>query len=259
MNNTLLSFLTILFYGIAAIWQSLSFTRQTSSRLVWLRTFGFAAVFSHGILLYHWIDLGAGQNLSFCNLLSLVTWLVATLILLAAFTKPVANLTIFIFPLALASVVLTWVFPRFEIIQTAANPKQLIHILLSTLAFSLLCIAALQAILVALQERLLRSKQAGGIIRILPPLEVMETLLFQMIILGFVLLSVVLLSSLYSFYPMMTPSLWQKIALSSVAWFVFAILLMGRWYFGWRGQQAIRWTLCGVFFVMVTYFGSISF
>ncbi len=256
MDNTHLSFLAILFYGIAAISQSLSFARQTVPRLAWLWFFGFAAVLVHGILLYHWIDLGPGQNLSFYNLLSLVTWLVALLILLATFTKPVANLTIFILPLAIASIVLALVFPRFEIVDTAANPKQLFHILLSTLAFSLLCIAALQAILLAWQERLLRNKHARGIIRMLPPLEVMETLLFQMIILGFMFLSMVLLTSIWSFYPVLSANLWQKLILSMVAWLVFAILLVGRWYYGWRGQQAIRWTLCGVFFVMVTYFGS---
>ncbi len=136
------------------------------------------------------------------------------------------------------------------------NNTLLLHILLSTLAFSLLSIAGLQAILLALQDRWLRNKQAVGIIRILPPLEVMETLLFQIIVVGFAFLTLVLITSCWAFFPVFNANLWQKSILAFMAWVVFAILLIGRSYFGWRGQQAIRWTLSGVFFVMVTYFGS---
>lgn len=50
-----------------------------------------------------------------------------------------------------------------------------LHILSSIIAFSLLTIAALQAILLAIQEQRLR------LIRHLPPLQTMESLLFQMI------------------------------------------------------------------------------
>ena len=37
---------------------------------------------------------------------------------------------------------------------------------------------------------------------------------------------------------------------------VFAVLLWGRWRFGWRGRTAIRWTIGGFIFLMLAYFGS---
>ena len=37
---------------------------------------------------------------------------------------------------------------------------------------------------------------------------------------------------------------------------VFAVLLWGRWRFGWRGRTAIRWTVGGFVFLMLAYFGS---
>jgi ABC-type uncharacterized transport system permease subunit len=37
---------------------------------------------------------------------------------------------------------------------------------------------------------------------------------------------------------------------------VFAILLWGRWRFGWRGRTAIHWTTGGFVFLMLAYFGS---
>lgn len=130
------------------------------------------------------------------------------------------------------------------------------HILLSTLAFAVLCVAAVLAGLVASQEYLLRNKRATGTITWLPPLESMETLLFRTITLGFILLTVVLMTSVWFFHTTMFNLLWKKTFLSLFAWTVFAVLLIGRHSQGWRGRVAIRWTLGGVFLVMLAYFGS---
>ena len=37
---------------------------------------------------------------------------------------------------------------------------------------------------------------------------------------------------------------------------VFGILLWGRHFRGWRGSNAIRWTLAGFLLLMLAYFGS---
>jgi ABC-type uncharacterized transport system permease subunit len=37
---------------------------------------------------------------------------------------------------------------------------------------------------------------------------------------------------------------------------VFAILLFGRWRFGWRGRRATGWTLSGFTLLALAYFGS---
>lgn len=257
MMNTLLALSTILIYGLSTAWQGLYITRNSMVPLPSQGVFylGIVAVILHSILLHHWIDTGVGQNLTFFNLFSLVAWLVALLIVLAMIRKPVANLTLFIFPIAAISIILVGLFPAFEIVNTAAKPKELIHILLSTITFSVLCITALQAVLLAVQQRLLRRKKAVTIIQILPPLEVMESLLFQMMVLGFVLLSFVLLSSVWCFYPFTNVYVWQKLIVSLFVWLVFATLLAGRRFFGWRGVQVICWTLGGVFLVMLAYFG----
>ena len=140
-------------------------------------------------------------------------------------------------------------------IETMPN-LTLFHILLSTLTFTVLCIAALQALSLAFQEYLLRHKRATGFINLLPPLETMEVWLFRIITIGFILLTIVLITSLWSFHPIWVSPLWQKTLLSLFAWLVFAGLLSGRCILGWRGWLAVRWTLCGVCLVIVTFFGS---
>lgn len=134
-----------------------------------------------------------------------------------------------------------------------------LHILLSTLAFSVLCVAALQAMVLAVQEHLLRYKQFNKFLTMLPAMQAMEVFLFRIITVGFVLLTLVLISSLFSFQHVFASSLWQKTLLSLFAWLVFMALLLGRYYFGWRGKVAIRWTLSGVFLVVLIYLGTIFF
>ena len=48
----------------------------------------------------------------------------------------------------------------------------------------------------------------------------------------------------------------HKTVLSITAWAVFAVLLWGRWRFGWRGRTAIRWSLGGFVILALAYFGS---
>jgi ABC-type uncharacterized transport system permease subunit len=134
-----------------------------------------------------------------------------------------------------------------------------IHIFLSTLALIVLISAALQALLLASQEWMLKNKQAIGFIQYFPPLEVMETYLFMLISIAIVLLTLILASSLILFHPVFEQRLWQKILLSLLAWGVLLMLLIGRNYFGWRGKIAISWTLIGASLIGIVYLGTILF
>jgi ABC-type uncharacterized transport system permease subunit len=134
-----------------------------------------------------------------------------------------------------------------------------IHIFLSTLALIVLASAALQALLLASQEWLLKHKQAIGFIQYFPPLEVMETCLFALISIAIFLLTLLLITSLILFHPVIEQRLWQKIVLSLLAWGVLLMLLIGRSYFGWRGKIAISWTLIGASLIGIVYLGAIFF
>ena len=138
-----------------------------------------------------------------------------------------------------------------------ASCADFIHFFLSTLVLIILCIAALQALLLASQEWILKHKQAISFIHYFPPLEVMETYLFTLIFIAIVLLTLVLVTSLVLFNPIVLEGLWKKTLLSIVAWSVLLMLLIGRSYFGWRGKVAIRWTLVGVSLIGGIYLGAI--
>lgn len=257
MTNLPAALAAILLYLAAPCYQWLGFARKWRYHKTVALTLGGGAVIIHGYLLHRWIDVAGGQNLALVNMLSLVGWLVSLLILMIAVRKPLEALLIFIFPLAALSILLVLVFPGNQVMNTAQDPKQLFHILLAVLTFSVLCIAGWQAILLAVLEKQLREKSTTFLVKQLPPLQTMEALLFQIIGFGFILLTLMILTSVYFFHDQRTAPVLQKTVLAILAWAIFGGLLLGRHYFGWRGRKAIYGTLLGVVLLVVTYFGSI--
>jgi ABC-type uncharacterized transport system permease subunit len=134
----------------------------------------------------------------------------------------------------------------------------LFHLILAVLTSAVLIMAGFQAVLLAVQERWLRFRPDARFVQKLPPLMVMEKLLFRTILVGFVLLTVMLASSLYVFHA----ELWHnvlllpKTILALSAWVIFAVLLLGRYFLGWRGRKAIYGTLAGVLLLLIVYLGS---
>ena len=220
------------------------------------RILAIIAALLHTGVLYLTIGTPSGLNLGIFNVASLTGWMVTLLWLLASLKQPVENLGILLLPLvALAVVFKNLLFPNHALI-IEADWRLETHILGSMLAYSVLSIAAVQALLLAIQERQLRLRRLGGVLHALPPLQTMENLLFRLISLGFILLSMSLLSGILFLEDIFAQHLVHKTVLSLIAWVVFAVLLWGRRRFGWRGRTAIRWTLAGFATLMLAYFGS---
>ena len=217
---------------------------------------GFAALLLHAIVLYSELFTAGGLNLSFFNAVSLAAWTVAGLLLVSSLSKPVENLAILALPVAAITVLLDLRYPGNHLLGQSAGWALRVHVLTSMLAYSLLTLASAQALLLAIQDNHLRRHHPGGFIRALPPLQTMEALLFEMISIGFLLLSVALITGFVYLEDMFAQHLVHKTVLSIVAWIAFATLLWGRYRFGWRGRTAIRWTLVGFAVLMLAYFGS---
>ena len=216
---------------------------------------GFLALILHAVILFSDTITPNGLNPSFVNSFSLISWLVVLLYLIAELRKPVETLGVLIFPTACTAVFLQLFWPN-EVALSNSSFELEIHILLSISAYGLLAIAAVQSILLLIQTHYLKNKHPGGFIRSLPPLQSMETLLFQMINIGFILLTLALLSGFIFLDNIFAQHLVHKTILSIIAWLLFAILLWGRSHFGWRGKKAIHFTLSGFVFLMLAYFGS---
>jgi len=250
----ILSLFTICLY-IAATFSRFYHVGNISSKTLVL-ILGGVAIFLHGSLLYQNVVTVAGLNLGFFNAASLIAWVIAWLLWLSLLRQPVENLIIVLFPLAALTIGLESYFPSEQFLASKQEFGVTLHILFSIVAYSLLSISALQALFLALQDYQLRHKHPGRVIQILPPLQVMETLLFQMIAWGFMFLSLSLISGIVFLEDIFAQHLVHKTILSIVAWGVFAVLLWGHWRYGWRGKMATSWSIGGFLVLMLAYFGS---
>ena len=130
------------------------------------------------------------------------------------------------------------------------------HVAVATTAFALLTIGAVLSVLQVLVDRRLRSHRPLGALRIFTPLESLESGCFQAIVAGFALLTLTLVSGAFFIENLFAQHLVHKVFFAIVAWLVFGGLLLGRLRFGWRGRQALRWTLSGYVLLGLSYFGS---
>lgn len=255
MLATITGLLAVVLYLATAALLVRRLAHATGERLA-LLALGLAAAALHGAVLGQDLLGGPGLDLSFFTTLSLVTWLMAALILLGALRAPVENLGVGALPLAAIGLGLELSPLADQRTMPVMDSAMQAHVVLSLLAFSLLAIAAFQAALLAIQDHYLRLRRPGGFVRALPPLETMERLLFRIIALGFIFLTAALLLGWVALEDLFAQHLVHKTALSLVAWAVFGVLLWGRWYFGWRGRTAVRWTTGGLTVLLLAYFGS---
>ncbi|MBU0500296.1 MAG: cytochrome c biogenesis protein CcsA [Gammaproteobacteria bacterium] len=255
----LLAILSILFFfggGLAIALRLFALPdRRTPPRMLGIGL-GFVALLFQAMALYGELITPVGLNLSIFTVAALVAWTMVLLLLLSALTKPVENLGILLLPGAGITMILAVRFPHLRLLHDSESLGLNLHILISLLAYSLLTLAAVQATLLAIQDRHLHNRHPGGFIRALPPLQTMESLLFEMIGAGFFLLSLALLSGVLFLENLFAQHLVHKTILSLVSWVSFAVLLWGRFRFGWRGRTAITWTLIGFLLLMLAYFGS---
>ncbi len=194
-------------------------------------------------------------DLHFFAALSLVACVVSAMTLLVNLSRPVAALGVVVFPLT----ALLLGLDSFLAPPTLPQPMDWqikLHVTVALLAFSVLSIATVLAILLALQERALRHRQFGPWLRALPPLTLTETLLFQLIGAGFALLTLTLLTGILFVADLFGQHLVHKTVLSIVAWLIFGALLYGRWRHGWRGRRAVNLTLIGMAMLLLAFFGS---
>jgi ABC-type uncharacterized transport system permease subunit len=149
--------------------------------------------------------------------------------------------------------------PAFEVsnhfLPEASQPLFMAHIGIALLSYSLFTFASLHALLMMFAERSLHNKASLIKLPSFPPLMVMESLLFRVIKIGFVLLTFTLISGmLFSEQIFGKPMQFNhKTVFSIASWIIYGWLLYGRYKHGWRGTKAINLTLVGFVLLLLAY------
>jgi ABC-type uncharacterized transport system permease subunit len=253
MPISLLSLLAAALYIVTA---ALLFRRHKHTATPILLAVG-TAVALHGYLLYVNIFAAGGVNVRLADAGSLIAWTTALALMLAALCRTEINLGLLIFPVAALAVLCGWLLPGRDYLISTTSAVRAGHSLLAILAFGSLGLAVAQALLLGYQDHQLRH-QPPVVSTLLPPIESMEKLLFQLIAVGFVLLTIALLTGVLFDHDLTRADfpIGHHTVLSLAAWVCFGLLLGGHRLYGWRGRNAVRWTLGGFAILFLGYFGS---
>jgi ABC-type uncharacterized transport system permease subunit len=226
----------------------------SQSAAFWLAV---AGGLSHSFAQYtHWFgseepDVSIAPLLSLCALVIILVLITSSLSRKRLFTAGLVAL-----PIAAMVTLLEMVIPHQPFQLHEMSGGFAVHLVSSVLAFGLLAIAGLYAFFVFVIDHFLRRHHLNPIVRSLPPLEVLESLLFRLITAGFLMLTVSLVSGIIFINDIFAQHLVHKTILSILTWLVFGVLLFGRWRYGWRGSLAVRMTLAGVILLILSYFGT---
>jgi ABC-type uncharacterized transport system permease subunit len=199
-----------------------------------------------------WHALG-GWDPSFLTALSLVALGMAALTAATVRAPRLDALGVVVFPLAAMLLLVHRALGGGR--SEPLDWRLMLHAWLALLAYATLALAALLALMLWLQERGLRHRQVPGWLERLPPLTQLETLLFRSLGVAFALLSATLLTGVLFVEDMLAQHLWHKTVLSGLSWAVLAVLLFGRWRWGWRGPRAVKLTLTAMGLLLLAYFG----
>jgi ABC-type uncharacterized transport system permease subunit len=261
MHGPILPFVVAALYAALALW--FLKTRWLSPAAgvglaPWERGAILVVLALHGDILAELLLATDSPRFGFAFALSAMLWVAVLFYWAESFFVQLEALLPVALGLAALCAPLTALFPGRVPATTAMEFR--VHLALAILAYGVLTIALLHAILMALVERLLHRapKNLEGPYGGLPPLLTLERMLFNLIALGFVLLSLTLASGMSLSDSLFGRALRfnHETLFSIVSWAVFAILLAGRWLRGWRGRTALRWVLAGFVMVVLAGIGS---
>jgi len=216
---------------------------------------GGGATLLHGIVVAQTLFSPAGIELGLFSAGSLVGMLIAVVAIITSLFRPVAVLTVGAYPTAFVLLLLATLFrdhyaPRY--FETGIG----VHIVLSLLAYAVLAMATVHAILLANQNRRFREHRVQGLMRALPPIQTMEAILFELIAIGFTLLTLAILTGMLYVESFFAQHLVHKTILTLAGWLALGALLIGHHVAGWRGKTAVRWTAAAFTLLVVAFFGS---
>ena len=249
-------------YLVAALfeWQRLAHpdaTRPSHVRAI-ARWLPIVALSGHVVLVANAISTGAGLDLSLVNATSAVAGLTALFAWAGGLTGALPGAAAVALPVAALAAPLPALLPNPHQFSAGADPWAALHIAVALIAYALLIVAALQAVLLlGLERRLHRAVPDPGA-DALPPLLTLERFLFRLVAIGYVLLTLALLSgALFSEDLFGKPFRFtHKIVFSVLGWLVFGAILVGRHRYGWRGRIALSGIVAGTVLLVLAYLGS---
>lgn len=200
--------------------------------------------------------LGEHPRFGFATALSVTAWLVATVYAIESQLFPQLQTRWTLCVLGSGAVLLALAFPG-STLSTTASIWLPLHLAFGVACYGLFGTAVVHAWFMNRAENRMRLGQDphSGL-----PLLTLERITFRLVIAGFALLSVTLVMGMVFgevVYGSGHALRWDhKTVFSILAWITFAVLLVGRIGFGWRGRRAANMLYGGSALLLLAYVGS---
>jgi ABC-type uncharacterized transport system permease subunit len=209
----------------------------------------------HGVTLA-WGFWGEALHFGFAPALSVTAWLVAAVYAVETQMFPQLQTRWALCGLGAAAVILALIFPG-AVLPANTSVWFPVHLAFGIACYGLFGTAAVHAWFMTRAEKRIRHAEDphSGV-----PLLTLERLTYRFVMAGFVLLSATLLVGFgfgEAVYGRGHAWRWDhKTVFSVLSWVTFAVLLVGRARFGWRGKRAVRVLYAGSAFLLLAYVGS---
>jgi ABC-type uncharacterized transport system permease subunit len=212
----------------------------------------------HAFLLFRDVLGGDAFRFGFAHAMSMMALLALVFYGFESLIYPLEGMPALVLPPAALCVLMPAFFSGSEMTLQASSGAFLAHVGIAMGAYAFIAIAAVHAILMAIMERRLQSPGRRAPLAGLPPLLTMERLLFQMLGAGFLLLTLTLASGAIFSEEIFGRALRfdHKTIFGLIAWLIFAVLLLGRYAYGWRGRAALNGTFAGFAMLVLAYIGT---
>jgi ABC-type uncharacterized transport system permease subunit len=166
----------------------------------------FFALIIHGSLLHDSIFTEQGFIFGFAQDLSLMAWVGLGFYWVQSFFMPISSLRLMALAMAMFCAFLPEIYPGSVVSQRAvSDPWFKAHFIIATFAVGFLSLSAMLAILMNIQDRALRKglrfttdgERKIDWLEALPPLLTMESFLFRLLYLGYILLTLTVFSGVF--------------------------------------------------------------
>ena len=244
-----LTLLTAIAYALPAL-LSARMGASLARRCLWL------AWLLHGAGLVLGLT-GETPRFGFAPAMSVTVWWVLTAYAVESQYFPQLRARWAMAALGSAAVALAWYFPG-QALHVSSSFWLPLHWALGIASYGMFAAAVIHAALMSRAEKEIRmgNENQSGL-----PLLTLERLMFRFIFLGFVLLTLTLIAGIVFGEQLYgaAGAVWKwdhKTVFSLLSWITFAVLLFGRYQFGWRGRRAVRVLYTGSALLLLAYAGS---
>ena len=189
--------------------------------------------------------------------MSFFSWALVLVFLIVEVRHRIPVLGSFILPLALISLISAAALPKEVPTLEPVLKTVWLHVTLSVLGTVGFAVAFVAGLMYLIQDGLLKSKRFNVLYAKLPPLDFLDHLNQQSIVMGFPLLTLgIITGALSAEFARGSYLNWNPEQLwALVTWVFYFVVLLGRLTVGWRAKRAAYLTIIGFAGVILTFIG----